>query len=285
MTGNALFPKSQIIEVETEAAIETKIAFSLRLADEEISETTVAAGGVVLAEDFSGLVWGSDEINFATGYESITFAYDEYMTPATGNNPTDVYRFMPYGDYHSFHYWYKVPMQTTRYKDWSYLSYLENALQNDGTSTADTAWDKKINARAGYVMLGTWSNGNGIIVTPPLDNLSGTATLTISFKGARYSTDDHNGITVYSINPEAKVFETNLGIKTDATVTQGTVKWLHNNTEIVGVTGPALWKSFSIDLNDVKPGSCIGVGPSRKTGKAERMYVDDIVITVKSYNE
>lgn len=251
----------------------------------EISESPVAQGEVVLAEDFSGLVWGSDEINYATGYESITFATDQYMTPATGNSPTDVYRYMPYGDYHSFHYWYKVPMQTTRYKDWSYLSYLNNALQNDGTSTADTAWDKKINARAGYVMLGTWSNGNGIIVTPPLDNLSGVATLTVTFKGARYSTDDHNGITVYSINHEAEVYETNLGIKTDATVTQGTGKWLHNNTEIVGVTGPALWKSFSIDLNDVKPGSRIGVGPSRKTGKGERMYIDDIVITVKSYNE
>ena len=250
----------------------------------EISETTVAAGGVVLAEDFSGLVWGSDEINFATGYESKTFGTDEYMTPATGNNPDDVYRFMPYGDYHSFHYWYKVPMQTTRYKDWSYLSYLGNALQNDGTSTANTAWDKKINARAGYVMLGTWSDGNGIIVTPPLDNLSGTATLTISFKGARYSTSDHNGITVYKIGPDAEVWETNLGIKTNATVTKGSVKWLHNDNEIVGVSGPALWKSFSIDLTDVAPGSRIGVGPSRQTGKGERMYIDDIVITVKSYN-
>ena len=251
----------------------------------EVSATPAAKGEVVLAEDFSGLVWGSDEINYATGYESITFATDQYMTPATGNSPTDVYRFMPYGDYHSFHYWYKVPMQTTRYRDWSYLSYLNNALQNDGTSTADTAWDKKINARAGYVMLGTWSNGNGIIVTPPLENLSGVATLTVTFKGARYSTDDYNGITVYSINPEAEVYDTNLGIKTDATVTQGTVKWLHNNTEIVGVTGPALWKSFSIDLSNVQPGSRIGVGPSRKTGKGERMYIDDIVITVKSYNE
>lgn len=251
----------------------------------EISESPVAQGGVVLAEDFSGLVWGSDEINFATGYESRTFGSDEYMTPATGNNPTDVYRFMPYGDYHSFHYWYKTPMRNTRYRDWSYLSYLNSALQNDGTSTADTAWDKKINARAGYVMLGTWSNGNGIIVTPPLDNLSGTATLTVAFKGARYSTDDHNGITAYKIDPKAEVWDTNLGIKTNATVTKGSVKWLHNNDEIVGVSGPALWKSFTVDLTDVAPGSRIGIGPSRQNGKGERMYIDDIVITVKSYNE
>ena len=107
----------------------------------------------------------------------------------------------------------------------------------------------------------------------------------IAFKGARYSTDDHNGITAYKIDPEAEIWDTNLGIKTTATVTRGSVKWLHNNTELVGVSGPALWKSFTVDLTDVAPGSRIGVGPSRQTGKGERMYIDDIVITVKSYNE
>lgn len=252
----------------------------------EPSSTPVAAGGILLAEDFSQCVWGSDEIFKASGYESRTFSTDANMTPATGNSPTDAYRFYPYKDYHSMFYWYKTPVQNTRYKDWSYLSYLSSALQNDGTSTSDTQWDKKVNVRAGYIMLGTWSNGNGILVTPALNNLSGKAKINVSYKGARYSTDDHNGIVVYYIAPGATVFTTNCGLDpSSVTITMQGKQWLWNNTEIVGKSGAELWQSFSKDVPDCEPGCRIGIGPCNKTGKGERMYIDDIVIKVVSYNE
>lgn len=250
-----------------------------------IGDTPAAAGDILLAEDFSQLVWGSDEINRATGYESRTFSTDAEMTAATGDNPVAVYRFYAYGDYHSMFYWYKTPIQSTRYKDWSYLSYLSSALQNDGTTTSDTQWDKKINVRAGYVMLGTWSNGNGILVTPPLTNLAGEAKIRVYYKGARYSTDDHNGIAVYVIAPGAEVWDTNCGLKTTAVVTRQGAQWLYNNDEIVGKSGQQLWQSFTRDVNNVLPGSRIGIGPYRQTGKGERMYIDDIRIEVISYVE
>ena len=250
------------------------------------SETMVEAGKVALAEDFSQCVWGSDEIFHASGYESRTFGTDTSMTPATGDSPTDKYRFYPYMDYHSMFYWYKNAIQSTRYKNWTYLSYLSGNLQNDGTSTGDTQWDKKINARAGYILLGTWANGNGILVSPELNNLSGKCKLRVEYKGARYSTSDHNGIAVYYIAPGAEIFPVNYGINpSNATVTMQGKQWLWNDTEIQTKSGAELWKSFSKDVADCEPGCRIGIGPCNHTGQGERMYIDDIVITVVSYNK
>ena len=228
-----------------------------------VGSEKAAVGDVVVAEDFGELIWGGDLLFGAAGYSHEGRGSATALTPASGTNPV-----APGG-------LYLVPAST----EMGLFNTLKNAIPNTeriknwGIITEDGANGGIICARSGYLKLGA-SSLIGLIVTPVLSNLSGTATVELSFKGSLYGSDP-----------------TTAAVEIVNSATFGTI----GTTSINEVSGTRVqvqpftleaggWKEYRFEISNVMPSSAIAIGPTREGVSGQhRMYIDDIVVKVKSY--
>ena len=227
---------------------------------------SAAAGDIILAEDFGELIWGGSILNNerAAGYSSKVRNNAPNFEKAAGENPVGgQYQFYLVGigqDMQMFGTLYSA-LPSSRLADWGYIS--------EGNNTAMMC------AQAGHVKCGTGA-GVAEIVTPELNCLSGSAKLSVSFLAQRLSEGDGKNLIVEVLRGSVR------DIKYAVTVPDsGRIPALQT---VVNSTMQAV--PFSVDIPDVRPGDRIAIGGdlSRKTGYT-RFFIDEIVLTLLSYNE
>ena len=226
-----------------------------------ISETKADAGDVVLAEDFSELIWGGDYLNGFAGYSAkdrnLATAFDK----AQGLNGKDG---KTWG-------WYLVDNSTEiGLFNTMKLAVASSRLAKWGI-IAETTPAGHICARPGMLKLGA-SSYAAQIVTPELSSLKETATIEVSFKAALYGSDNTSG-GVYVVN-----------------TTDNNDCLIEKYEEQLAEQYPLekTWKKETFTLSNISPSSRIAIGNVRTPGTTpgsnqQRMFVDEIVIKVVSY--
>ncbi len=235
-----------------------------------VGDTKVEVGGTVLAEDFSILVWGGDFV--FPGISSTKNTRNE-LVAATGVNPTADFKFANGGTEDQMYYnpgsdnTYGKLMRNSRLADWGCV-----------TSHGEKPY---IYARLGHVKLGTGGNWTRV-VTPILSNLKGTATVKVAFKACPYYDHNQSGhddlsakITILTGTSRPAADNASYG---KITATEETTAKEFNLTAARNV-----WTEYEYEISGVTPESRISIGAVNKTNN--RMFIDDIVITVVSYNE
>ncbi len=242
-----------------------------------VTATSVEQGGTLLAEDFSDLVWNGDLVYPGASCRASTYNKVAFST-AEGDNPTGFSLVAPNTEVGLFDANSKTAIEASSLKNWGY--YPENEANN------------RLYQRLGFVKIGGGSK-TSMIVTPELTNLSGTATLTVSFKTCPYYNDDQTS----QIDPlDARVMVLNAtSVTAESTNSSGGVVGINKISGTAGTTKDFelqtyqnTWTQESLDIENVAPGSRIAIGtyrPSDSGSGQRRMYIDEIVITVKSYNE
>ena len=115
------------------------------------------------------------------------------------------------------------------------------------------------------------------IVTPELGNLSGTATVEVSFKAQLVDPDNDQPHLLVEALDNATYNSTSREVTRDPA---------HTVSKPVEVEKKMEMKTYSVTLENVGPGTRIAIGgdPSLKAGKYIRVFVDDIQVKVVSYN-
>jgi len=230
----------------------------------------VAVGSVALAEDFSELVWGGDYMKGSAGYSATDRSLATKFTTASGVNPIKA----EWG-------WYLVngsteiglfntlkgAVATSRLDKWGFVN-----------ETAGCTTGGVICARPGYVKIGA-SSYLALMTTPELSNLKETAKIKVTFKGCLYDTDPGNG-AIYVINGGSKAASYEITPSIDKQTPACTFALVAGKE----------WKDYTFEIPNVTKTSRIAIGTIRSDGTAsgkvqERMYLDDIVITVENYGK
>lgn len=224
----------------------------------QISSSKANVGDVILAEDFSELIWGGDYVLDAPGYSSSKRGSLDSFLKAEGEHLTD-------GD----HYYY-VPSST----EIGLFNTMAAAVANSRLKTWGGVFEGPATSyacgRPGYVKLGA-SSYMVDLATPVLSSLPGTATIRLTFKAARYSTD----ATTAAVN-----------LITSSTIGEQNALTVGSSSQVAKFDTPTKageWKEYSFDIKNVTPSSRISIGTTREDGSApgkkqHRMYVDDIKI-------
>ena len=233
-----------------------------------ISETPAAAGDIILAEDFSELIWGGHLITEFPGYSANNRSKVAFIS-ATGENPVGATE----ADFYlvdssveiGFFNTLKIAVPYTRLVNWASMT--ENNTQGG-----------YVLARPGHLKLGA-SSQIGRIVTPALSSLSETATIELSFKAALYDKDVTSG-GVWVITTSDDISKTQ-NLITNA---EGANSEVHK----FDLGSSKEWTTHTVEIKNVTPESRIMIGNIRTEGTVagsdqQRMYVDDIVIKVVSY--
>ena len=221
--------------------------------------TAAAPGDVILAEDFSELIWGGSLLcnEKAAGYSSKVRNNAPVFYKAEGENPIGgEYQFYLVGigqDMQLFGTLYSA-IPSSRLAEWGYIS--------EENKTAMMC------AQAGHVKCGTGA-GVAEIVTPELNCLSGSSKVTVSFVAQKLSSGDGENLIVEVIRGGTLAS----GYAIDVPET-GRIPALQTSVSSYVFTTP-----LSVDIDDVRPGDRIAIGGdlSRKTGYT-RFLIDDIVI-------
>ena len=224
------------------------------------------AGDILLAEDFSELIWGGSVLcnERAAGYSSKVRNNAPVFEKASGENPVGgQYQFYLVGigqDMQLFGTLYSA-IPASRLADWAYIS--------EDNNTAMMC------AQAGHVKCGTGA-GLAEIVTPELNCLTGSAKVRVSFVAQRLSEKDGSDLIVEVLRGSSR--DVKYAITVPAT---GRIPALQTK-----VAGSTYTSPFSVDIADVRPGDRIAIGGdlSKKTGYA-RFFIDEIVIRLISYND
>ena len=226
-------------------------------------------GDVLLAEDFSELLWFGDMAGQAAGHVNVP-GYKDGATlksnpgQALGEGNTDAkVTFMLYGQEARLFSNLGAAVKDSRLDSWGQI--------NEGSSNL-------VCARPGYVKLGAASYV-GFIVTPELGSLAEGKyyDLKVTYKAARYESDPCLGLVkvVTGSNDENHVVDV-----------QETV-W---NTP-VEMSTEAGWHEYSAVVRSVKKGDRIAVGMDRAGSgtnagsKQLRTMVDDIKVEVVKIND
>ncbi len=236
----------------------------------------VEVGGTVLAEDFSELVWGANYVYPGIGYYQKSGSFSEF-TKAVGAEHSFATLLKPGADNAMFGSANVIKaINKTRLADWGHLTNEWN--KEDGVETSPKI---RLYYHSGYVKLGV-TNYFGRIVTPKLLNLKGMAKVKVSFKACPYGTDSKDVyITVLD----------NVDRSNNGSITRN-----ENSTEVVAVDKTLTlyantWTNCEFEVENVGPDSRISIGPKGDVTdhstayKNRRMLIDDIVISVVSYNE
>ena len=233
-----------------------------------ISATPAAAGDIILAEDFSELIWGGTHVTKFPGYSADNRNKVPFMA-ATGENPvgqTEAGFYLCDSSIEiGFFNTLKVAVPGTRLATW-------------GSMTENGAQDGKILARQGHLKLGA-SSYIGRIVTPALSNLSETATIELSFKAALYGEDVTTGGVWVITSPDDVTKTQNLITNAEGASSEVHKFDLGKSTE---------WTTHTVEIKNVTPESRIMIGNIRTAGTVagtdqQRMYLDEVVIKVVSY--
>ena len=233
-----------------------------------ISATPAAAGDIILAEDFSELIWGGTHVTKFPGYSSDIRNQIPFI-PASGENPVGLDGTQFYVCDSSIEIGFfntlALAVPGTRLATW-------------GSMTENGAQDGKILARQGHLKLGA-SNYIGRIVTPALSNLSETATIELSFKAALYGEDVTTGGVWVITSPDDVTKTKNLITNAEGASSEVHKFDLGKSTE---------WTTHTVEIPNVTPESRIMIGNIRTAGTVagtdqQRMYLDEIVVKVVSY--
>ncbi len=226
---------------------------------------------VVLAEDFSELVWGGNYLRGSAAYSAddrnLATAFDK----AEGVNPIDGgpwkwYLVSPGTEIGLFGTM-KHAVENSRLAQWGIC----NEIAKDGNSY--------VCGRVGHLKLGA-SSKIGLMCTPELVNLKSVATLEVQFDQARYDSDPVTG-AVYVINNAQHAgkdggYEVTPAINELVAAAEFEIK--------AGRT----FTTEKVTLKNVSPGARIAIGPIRKDGSTSgssqhRMYLDNVIVKVVAY--
>ncbi len=227
---------------------------------------TVAAGEVALFEDFSELVYYGSILDGenAAGFNTASRGNLAGIYPATGVNPTTVNKQFVTGCGNEGRLFDTMqnPLKTTRLDTWGWCN--ENGVIG------------ALCHRCAVLKLGNASY-TASIVTPELSNLSGTATVEVSFKAQLVDPDNDQPHLLVEALDNATYNSTSREVTRDPA---------HTVSKPVEVEKKMEMKTYSVTLENVGPGTRIAIGgdPSLKAGKYIRVFVDDIQVKVVSYN-
>lgn len=231
----------------------------------------VEPSGIVLAEDFSELVWGANYLRGSAAYSAddrnLATAFDkaEGVNPINGGN-WKWYLVDPSIEIGLFSTM-KHAVENSRLAQWGLCSEVVGA----GNST--------ICGRVGHIKLGA-SSKTALMCTPALTNLKSVATIEVQFDQARYDSDPVTG-AVYVLNESAHA-----GKEGGYEVTP-TIDKLAPAAEFEIKAGRS-FTTEKIVIKNVAPGARIGIGPIRKDGSTpgssqHRMFMDNVIIKVVAY--
>ncbi|MBR6731193.1 MAG: BACON domain-containing protein [Bacteroidales bacterium] len=220
---------------------------------------SVAAGSVILAEDFSEIPWNGDELNAAAGFRSRNV--ESFVAPSGtrpeggfGNKGFECQLFDTTG--------FGVAVQESRLAGWS-------AYPQKGA--ADNR-QKMVFARVGYLKMGGYSYASDL-VTPELSDIPAgmVAKVKVDFRASRYSSDSQAMVVAAVEGSE----ENNVFALTDTLSCK--------RFDLNPVAG---WNPYSVEFSKVQQDSRILIGPDFEkvgtgNGKSQhRMFLDDVVVTV-----
>lgn len=245
-------------ELTSEAVPGTTEAFNVI----QISDSKANVGDMILAEDFSELIWGGDFVMGYPGYSSTKRSSLDSFLKATGKHPTadDHYKLVQPSNEMGLFNTLAAAIPSSRLKVWGAI--------NEGPANSYAL------GRPGYVKLGASSYMVGL-ATPVLSSLPGTATVKITFKGARYESDATTA-AVYLIS--------------SSTMGEQNVLTVGASTQVAKFTLPSksgAWQDYSFEIENVTPASRIAIGTTREDGSTpgktqHRMYLDEIQIQLIS---
>ena len=228
-----------------------------------VGDSKAAAGDIILAEDFSELIWGGNYLKGYAGYSANDRSKATAFDKATGIDGKDGKNWGWYlvdnGTEIGLFNTLKTAVAASRLAKWGII--------------AETTPAGHICARPGMLKLGA-SSYAAKIVTPVLSNLQETATVEVTFKAALYGTDNTSG----------GVFLINTTDNDDCLITA-------YSEELVAqydLKSNSDFQTETVTISNVSPTSRIAIGnvrtPGTEPGKAQqRMFVDDIVVKVVSY--
>jgi len=226
----------------------------------------VAAGEIALFEDFSELVYYGSILDGenAAGFNTASRGNLAGIYPATGVNPTTVNKQFVTGCGNEGRLFDTMqnPLKTTRLDTWGWCN-------ENGAIGA-------LCHRCAVLKLGNASS-TASIVTPELSNLSGSATVEVSFKAQLVDPDNDQPHLLVEAMDNAVYNSTSREITRDPA---------HTVSKAVEVEKKAEMKTYSVTFDNISAGTRIAIGgdPSLKAGKYIRVFVDDIQVKVVSYN-
>ena len=244
-----------------------------------VGANKVAAGETALAEDFGELYFGSNSVDVTP---SVKNTNNGYSHPVEGewDNGTLAADSFNHGFFNTLGSTGGV--QSSRFKNWAVVHGLK-----DGTG-ASVPGDCCI--RTGMFQMGA-SSGIPIVFTPELTNLSGLASVTVSFtvssmweKGAikEAGSADFQQLGVYTATGGSvdKSKSTKYATLSDATVKSVAVL----PRPATDVKTPT-WETKTVTINNVAPGTRIGIGAVRPDGKTgnQRFLLREVIVKVASY--
>jgi hypothetical protein len=254
----------------------------------KLTAGSATAGQTILDEDFSEFHFGGYSPAFLSGYSSGKRTSTAVMLDPTGTTPMadadkDLFNVAPATHMGLFNTLYSY-IPSTRLAKWS--TYVE----------ANTLGAMCI--EAGCLKIGA-SKKTGVIVTPPLSCLSGTATLEVSFDAAPYLEGDISKpdplSMVVEVFPKDATIKAMTNGKTGTNLVTYGENWLDYTVaanaptdvkELTLTTSPAM-QHFTQTLTGVPAGAYIGIGAKISDKDAStsqhRMYLDNIHIKVVSY--
>lgn len=228
-----------------------------------VGDAKAAPGDVILAEDFSELIWGGNYMKRYFGYSATDRNKATAFDKASGLNGKDGKNWG----------WYLVDNTT----EVGLFNTMASAVKNSrlatwGMITEAASYGGQICARPGMLKLGAGSYA-AQIVTPVLSNLQETATVEVSFRAALYGTDNTSG-GVYLVNTT----ESDTYIET----------YSEELVQSFPLNSSTDFQNETITVSNVSPNSRIAIGNVRTAGTTpgkdqQRMFVDNIVIKVVSY--
>ena len=263
-------------------------AFKFRtLADDNVdvsklSPASANVGDVVLCENFDQLVWGGDMVaqNCAVsrGDRGAVEGFSYPTGDCTGSkavtldqNVKSGFFMTHYGNEYGLYNSLGKSTRKTRLAGWAQMH--EYAGASTGT----------LCSRPGMVKFGAGSK-LGIILTPELKCLKGTATVKVKFRALNYNEEatgvwDHKTKALFVVEGTEYV-----------STTSNYAKAVYGNAKKTETTfdmdcSKYEWKDYEIILKNVKPTSRIGIGGSRVNASKgqNRFYLDKISIEVVSY--
>jgi hypothetical protein len=251
--------------IEAESVVEAK---TLAFSPVSLPTSTAAAGDVILAEDFSEFPWGgtlADNEN-CPGHSLLDRSTATALTAATGSNPVATEKGIGYylcatGQNMGLFNTLGAAIPSTRLSNWGY--------HNEGDASGIGA----LCAMPGCLQIGA-SSKTAQIVTPELNCLNGTATLTVSYDVQAESTDPNRDFFVDVITKSN--ISTYCVTYSDADCVNVADSVYNNNTTMTTKT---------IDIPNVPVGARLAFGGRRvpSTSGQQRFFFDNLIIKVKSY--
>lgn len=244
----------------------------------------VAAGGTALAENFSQLYYGGEAFDYLPGPSNNNSGYT-YPNVGKWDPATLNWSDGNHGFFNTLGS--KKAVYNSRFRNW--------AVINNPTSTLNC-----VCIRTGMFQMGA-SSGIPTLFTPELTNLSGLATLKVSFvvssmweKGAlkEASSSDFQTLQVYTATGGSTVTSTSstsYGVLSGATLKEvgqltrpvTTQKDKDGETDVALAT--PTWETKTITIKNVAAGSRIGIAAVRGKSGNQRWLLREVVVKVVSY--